>query len=118
MTGKDAHFEAHCETGKLLVGSQSDRQHDSFNFKASVCLFDNSRTLTNSCGLKHECNNAEEVDVGIVNGELHKDCLSVHIKPGVVIKVPKDSTRRKTWLNYMINTLINTLKQTNKKILP
>lgn len=65
--------------------------------------------LTNGCCLKHESNNAEKVDVGIVHSELHKDCLGVHIKPGVFIKVLKDSTKSKT-LNYMINRSINTLK--------
>lgn len=61
------------------------------------------RLLTDGCGLKHECNDAEEVDVGIVYSELHKDCLGVHIKPGVVIEVLKDATRRKTGLNDMID---------------
>lgn len=41
--------------------------------------------------LQHECDNAKEVYVCIVHGELDKDCSGVHVKPCVVIKVLKDS---------------------------
>lgn len=51
-----------------------------------------SGLLTCCCGLQHECDDAEEVDIGIVHSELKKDCLGVHVKPGVLIKVLKGST--------------------------
>lgn len=57
------------------------------------------RLLTDGCGLKHERNNTEEVDIGVVHRELHKDCLGVCIKPGAVIKVLKDPTRREPGLD-------------------
>lgn len=50
---------------------------------------------TYPCGLQHQRDNAEEIDVGIVHSELNKDSLGVDVKPGVVIKVPEDST----WTN-------------------
>lgn len=49
-------------------------------------------SFTYGCGLQHECNNAEEVDIGIVHSELNKYRLGVGVKPGVVIKVLKRST--------------------------
>lgn len=55
--------------------------------------------LTDGGGLQHERDNAEEVDVGIVNSELHKDGLGVHVKPGVVIKVLEGSTKTRAGLN-------------------
>lgn len=50
------------------------------------------KPLTYGCGLHHECDNAEEVDIGVVHSELNKDRLSVHIKPGGIIKVLKRPT--------------------------
>lgn len=59
-----------------------------------------SGLLTCCCGLQHECDHAEEVDIGIVHSELNKDCLGVHVKPGVLIKILKGSTEA------MINKVI------------
>lgn len=47
------------------------------------------RLLTYGCGLQHERDNAEEVDVGVVHSELNKDALGVRVKPRAVIKVLK-----------------------------
>lgn len=58
---------------------------------------------TGSCGLKHECHNAEEVDVGIVHSEFHKDGLGVHINPRVVIEVPKNSAEE--WIINSVGKL-------------
>lgn len=37
--------------------------------------------LTYSSGLQQECDDAEEVDISVINRELHKDCSSVPIQP-------------------------------------
>ena len=58
--------------------------------------------LTYGCGLQHECDNAKEVDVGIIHSELNKDSLGIRIKPGAVIKVLKGPTE--TQKNNMIYT--------------
>lgn len=44
-------------------------------------LWGNTSSLTYSCGFKQECDDAEEVDISIINGELHKDRPGVHIQP-------------------------------------
>lgn len=52
--------------------------------------------LTCGCGLQYEGDNAKKVDICIIHSELHKECLGVHIKPGVIIKVLEDSIS--TWI--------------------
>ncbi len=45
--------------------------------------------LTYSCGLQQECDDAEEVHVSIINGELYKDRPCVHIQPFVPEQIVK-----------------------------
>lgn len=45
--------------------------------------------LTYSRGLQQECDNAEEVHVSIINGELYKDGPGVHIQPFVPEQILK-----------------------------
>lgn len=37
--------------------------------------------LTYSNGLQQECGDAEEVDISVINRELHKDCSGVPVQP-------------------------------------
>lgn len=50
-------------------------------------------SLTNCCGLKHQSDNAEEVDISVIHCELHKDSPSVSVNPDVVKKVLKQSVK-------------------------
>lgn len=47
--------------------------------------------LTYSSSLQQERNNAEEVDVSVVNCELHEDCSGVAIQPFVAKEILKGS---------------------------
>lgn len=49
------------------------------------------RQPTQAAGLQHECDDAEEVDIGIVDGELHKHCSGQSVQPGVIKEILKNS---------------------------
>ena len=101
LRGHDKDVEA---TGRLVKTNtlkltaeleSSWRRHPITNRIALIVLLSNTVSvpglLTYGRGFQHECYNAEKVDVCVVHSELNEDGLGVHIEPGVVIKILKNS---------------------------
>lgn len=53
--------------------------------------------LTYSSGLQQECDDAEEVDISVINCELHKDCSGVPIQPLGLGEILKDPVNYAHW---------------------
>lgn len=56
--------------------------------------------LTQGAVLQCECDNAEQVDVGVVDSELHKHCSGQGVQPAVVKEVLEDSAEEEgAWVS-------------------
>lgn len=62
---------------------------DAFTSVSLAQFSDETPNLTYSCGLHQECDNAEEVHISVVNGELCKDRPCVCIQPFVLEQILK-----------------------------